>query len=282
MGKRLAIVFSTSVLLFAIASPARADFSKVENAIDWSVPKLNDMWNRTLTINYRSPSLPVKLYRSNYFGGGQNYITACNPGRTDTMNLNAFYCHLPSDEFIYMDYPFMHNMLLDCNEFYVINGQTSNRRKCYDNDNDPNTTGDGAVITILAHEWGHHIQNLQGWPYQKRNNGEFAAFELQADCFAGLFMRFLANQDLITQDDLDEALFVMRGLGDTPGTLPWSEGAHGGPDQREGWFAAGYNQYDFGVCNSTYGSGSGAPQTRPVDLRMAPDELAIRATNVRG
>ncbi len=97
---------------------------------------------------------------------------------------------------------------------------------------------DGRVgpITVLAHEWGHHIQHLAGEPDMPM------AAELQADCYAGMYLRALADGGLIDATDMLVSLAVIGSLGDDPRvTGGWNDVAvHGTPDQRRQAEAAGY------------------------------------------
>jgi predicted metalloprotease len=159
----------------------------------------------------------------------------------------AFYCS--ANEGIYFSEPWVQRWLDNCNEVY---SELNNMPACFDNDSNANTTGDWAFGVVLAHEWGHHVQHLMGWPYQRRKAGEYAHFELQADCFAGIATRYLYNQGMVTQEDIAEATYWFANAGDRPGTPWYDSGAHGSPDLRVAWFRAGVNQYSVRVCNQVF------------------------------
>lgn len=95
--------------------------------------------------------------------------------------------------------------------------------------------GDFAWITVLAHEWGHHVQLLIGVE-QSRGN----AFELQADCLAGAYAQDARAQGLLDPGDVTEAVAVSAAAGD-PLWLPQDEiGTHGTSDDRITAFMRGY------------------------------------------
>src|SRR5215213_8740726 len=105
------------------------------------------------------------------------------------------------------------------------------------------------MVTILAHEWGHHIQNLQGIVAAKEGMDEIAPdsqpltmreVALQADCYSGLFARYARDTGWLTDQDLAEALAVTERAGDNEINDP---GHHGTSEQRREWFSRGYIHY---------------------------------------
>lgn len=95
--------------------------------------------------------------------------------------------------------------------------------------------GDFAWITILAHEWGHHVQALDG-AYAGPGN----AMELQADCLAGSYALDAETRGLLESGDVIEAVTISAMSGDAP-WLPQDEaGAHGTSDDRVAAFMRGY------------------------------------------
>jgi predicted metalloprotease len=95
--------------------------------------------------------------------------------------------------------------------------------------------GDYAWINILAHEWGHHAQNTLGI-----TTGTGNAFELQADCLAGVYARDASTRGLLEPGDVTSAVLVSAEHGDDP---LWSQdqpGAHGTNDDRISAFMRGF------------------------------------------
>jgi predicted metalloprotease len=245
MRRKLAVVLAIFALLFTFATPAHADFADVRGVSQYMIPQLNSLWDRTLQ-NYHQPR-----YFTFYDPASPPYYSnPCNPeNSTQGDFFGAFYC--PANEGIYFSYPFVQRWLANCpNQYTFPDGSTM--PWCYDHDSNPNTTGDYAFGVALAHEWAHHVQNLMGWPYQRRQAGQVAHFELHADCLAGIATRYLQNKGAVSQDDLDEAIYLYAHIGDKAGTPWYDAGAHGSPGLRIAWFQAGINKYSVAVCNRVF------------------------------
>jgi predicted metalloprotease len=91
--------------------------------------------------------------------------------------------------------------------------------------------GDASTVAILAHEWGHHIQNVAGFPLVDK------AAELQADCYAGMYLRHLGDLGALDHEDSAEALALFHSIGDdklAPGELrDWFDAdVHGDSQER--------------------------------------------------
>ncbi|MEO6529956.1 MAG: neutral zinc metallopeptidase [Specibacter sp.] len=124
---------------------------------------------------------------------------------------------------------------------------------------------------VVAHEFGHHVQNLTG-SINKAKQGVTGAqsaavrTELQADCYAGVWMRYASTQPApgsqqpflkaLTQKDLKDALSAASSVGDdriqqaaTGRTNPesWS---HGSSAQRQQWLYTGYQSADLAACDT--------------------------------
>lgn len=124
-----------------------------------------------------------------------------------------------------------------------------------------------AQTYIVAHEVGHHLQNLSGTERKvrqlqqsqpSRENELSIGLELQADCYAGAWST-LANKAgnfSITQAELDEALGAAAAVGDdriqqqTQGRVNPETWTHGSSQQRHDWFLRGYESGDLNQCDS--------------------------------
>ncbi|MDX2140975.1 MAG: neutral zinc metallopeptidase [Chloroflexota bacterium] len=100
--------------------------------------------------------------------------------------------------------------------------------------------GDYAVVTIIAHEWGHAVQNLLGG----LNTGDYTiTIELEADCFAGAYTAYANGESTkirLDQSDIEEGATALFYAGDPDGT-PWYDSrAHGTGDQRYEAFMVGF------------------------------------------
>jgi uncharacterized protein len=128
--------------------------------------------------------------------------------------------------------------------------------------------GDFAQAYVIAHEYGHHVQNELGVLDRigsDRQGPESRAVraELQADCFAGAWAANAVEGGLIeelTQADINEGLDAASAIGDdriqeqTRGQVNPETWTHGSAEQRRRWFSRGYEQGRPAVCDTFTGS----------------------------
>ena len=126
--------------------------------------------------------------------------------------------------------------------------------------------GDFAQAYVLAHEVGHHVQNVIGvlpkFNEMRRSMSKEEAnkmsvrVELQADCFAGIWGYFTAQKGLLERGDLEEALNAAKQIGDdaiqkrTQGYVVPESFNHGTSAQRKRWFTRGFESGRLDQCNS--------------------------------
>ena len=125
--------------------------------------------------------------------------------------------------------------------------------------------GDFARVYVLAHEIGHHVQNLEGTSSQVRQeqqsdpgraNELSVRLELQADCYAGLWGRSAQDRGLIEPGDLEEGLGAAAAVGDdaiqeqSGGAVDQESWTHGSSESRQRWFRAGFDSGDLARCDS--------------------------------
>jgi predicted metalloprotease len=125
--------------------------------------------------------------------------------------------------------------------------------------------GDFAQAYVLAHEIGHHVQNLLGVDDKVRQaqrgdpssaNSLSVRMELQADCFAGVWGHSTQQRDLLEEGDIDEALNAASAIGDdrlqrqSTGTVNPDSFTHGTSAQRQEWFRRGFESGKPEVCNT--------------------------------
>ncbi|MEO3385229.1 neutral zinc metallopeptidase [Mesorhizobium sp. CAU 1741] len=127
-------------------------------------------------------------------------------------------------------------------------------------------SGDFAQAYVVAHEVGHHVQNLIGvlpeFNRQRQSMSETDAnemsvrVELQADCFAGIWAHFTAQKGLLEDGDIEEALNAAHQIGDdtiqrrTQGYVVPESFNHGTSEQRATWFGNGLRNGRLADCDT--------------------------------
>jgi predicted metalloprotease len=125
--------------------------------------------------------------------------------------------------------------------------------------------GDFAQAYVIAHEIGHHVQNLLGTNDEvnrqsRANPGEAnelsVKLELQADCYAGVWGFSAAQKGILEPGDLEEGLGAAAAVGDD--RIQEQSGArvnpetwtHGSSEQRTEWFRRGFDSGDPAACDT--------------------------------
>jgi predicted metalloprotease len=127
-------------------------------------------------------------------------------------------------------------------------------------------SGDFAQAYVLAHEVGHHVQNVIGvlpkFNQMRQQMSEYETnqmsirVELQADCFAGIWAHFTSQKGLLEQGDIEEALNAARQIGDdtlqrrTQGYVVPESFNHGTSAQRMDWFSRGFESGRLDACDT--------------------------------
>jgi uncharacterized protein len=115
--------------------------------------------------------------------------------------------------------------------------------------------GDFAQAYVIAHEVGHHVQNLIGanrlQPAGETKNQASVRLELQADCLAGVWGHTARASLEINEEDLAEALTAAHAIGDdTLGHADERQFTHGSSAQRKRWFRRGFDGGDARQCDT--------------------------------
>ncbi len=126
--------------------------------------------------------------------------------------------------------------------------------------------GDFAQAYVLAHEVGHHVQNVIGvlpeFNRMRQGMGKLEVnktsvkVELQADCFAGVWGHYVARQGWLEEGDLEEALVAANQIGDdaiqkrTQGYVVPDAFNHGTSEQRRFWFRRGFESGRIESCDT--------------------------------
>lgn len=215
--------------------PAQQEMAEMVSVV---MADTEDVWNSIFQASgqsYREPTLVL-------FTGSTP--SACGMGQAA---MGPFYC--PADQKAYIDL-----------RFY---DQLKSRL---------GAPGDFAQAYVIAHEVGHHVQNLLGISEQvfsqrqrmgqAEGNQLSVRQELQADCFAGVWAnRADRNRDLIEAGDIDEALNAASQIGDDTlqrrgrGDVVPESFTHGTSAQRQRWFRRGFESGDPDQCD-TFGASS--------------------------
>ena len=119
--------------------------------------------------------------------------------------------------------------------------------------------GDFARVYVLAHELGHHVQNLLGTSDEVRQQQQSGAdanelsvrLELQADCYAGIWGHSAQDRGLIESGDIAEGLDAAAAVGDDAlGNGDQESWTHGSSESRQRWFRAGFDSGDLDACDT--------------------------------
>jgi uncharacterized protein len=135
--------------------------------------------------------------------------------------MGPFYC--PADEKLYIDLSFFRDL------------QTRH-----------NAPGDFAQAYVIAHEVGHHVQQITG-ARRPGSNQESVRLELQADCYAGVWGHHAGVKNQLSPGDAEEALAAATAIGDdrlqqqSKGRVVPESFTHGSSAQRVRWFQRGMN-----------------------------------------
>jgi predicted metalloprotease len=157
-----------------------------------------------------------------------------------TSAVGPFYC--PADSRVYLDLSFYEDM-----------------------ERQLNAPGDFAWAYVIAHELGHHVQNLTGTNdrvgrLQQQSpedaNELSVRLELQADCYSGVWASTVYEQGKLERGDLDEAFTASEAVGDDRlqsqpgGRVDPDSFTHGTSEQRRRWFTTGYESGDPAACDT--------------------------------
>jgi len=221
-----------------------ADANKSQDcAINLITNSVQDYWAQTYETQAGQPYQDIRTIK---FSGA----TASGCGQASSA-MGPFYC--PNDRRVYLDTSFMSDML---------QGQLGAKG------------GPFALAYVIAHEYGHHVENLLGLLGKARTQqgpkSDSVKIELMADCLAGMWAKGAqTTKDAqgntiiadLTQDDIARAIDAAQAVGDdriqkqSSGRVNPEAWTHGSSDQRVHWFNVGLEDGTLEACN-TFAAGA--------------------------
>jgi predicted metalloprotease len=208
--------------------------AELKDFVGFVVDDVQQSWTRAFA-NAEKPYEPTRLVIFE-----QATQTGCGVGSSQT---GPFYC--PLDRKVYLDLGFFREL-----------------RSRF------GAPGDFAQAYVIAHEFGHHVQNILGVNSEvrqeqqrdpERANDLSIRLELQADCLAGVWAHSAYEQQLLESGDLEEGLAAAAAVGDdriqrqTSGRINPEQWTHGSSEQRVTWFKKGFDTGNPADCDSFEG-----------------------------
>jgi predicted metalloprotease len=204
--------------------PSTPEEEAAKDFVSAVVGYTEDTWSNIFQrsgATYRPPTLVL------YTGAVES---ACGVGQAA---MGPFYC--PGDERIYLDMSFF--------------AELRDRFQA---------PGDFAQAYVIAHEVGHHVQNLLGTSARRGDNESSVRLELQADCMAGVWanMTERTEEQFLETGDAEEALNAASMIGDdrlqmqSQGYVVPESFTHGSAEQRMFWFRRGLETGNLAACDT--------------------------------
>jgi len=208
-----------------------SDLAREEPEVQFVSFVLDDAQGTWAQLLSRGPT-PYRLARLVLFRGATR--SECGLGKSE---MGPFYCQ--RDEKVYLDLGF----------FDALRTRFG-------------AAGDFAQAYVIAHELGHHVQNILGAFERTRGSeqegprGASVRLELQADCYAGVWGHSAQQRQVLEAGDLEEALKAASVIGDdalqrqSSGSVRPETFTHGTSAQRARWFRRGFESGDPADCDT--------------------------------
>jgi uncharacterized protein len=211
------------------APPSAADETELTAFVGVVVKETENLWTEVFSqnsMNYTPPKVVLFTDATQ---------SACGLAQSAS---GPFYC--PNDQKVYIDLAFYDQL-----------------RKQF------GAPGDFAQAYVIAHEIGHHVQNVTGVlpEFERRRasmsqsdqNAYSVRVELQADCYAGVWANYAQKENLLDSGDTQEAIVAANQIGDdtlTRGRVAERNFTHGTSEQRMTWLKRGMETGDVGQCDT--------------------------------
>jgi predicted metalloprotease len=187
------------------------------------------------TTVFKDSGLPEPRVTYDWIPAGQTAASVCGDESGTLGDSAAAYCS--GDDTIYISQRFATDIYEG-----TLDGALPGSSQGYGG-----TAGDFAVAYIVAHEYGHQVQDELGLFERYGNQLPTMAFELQADCYAGTWANSAYRENRLEDGDVQEALDAALAVGDFDASNP---GHHGTPEQRAEAWNAGFESGDPASCSS--------------------------------
>jgi uncharacterized protein len=190
---------------------------------------VDSYWTKT----FKAADLPEPRVSYTWIPAGRTAASACGDEDGAMGDAAAAYCR--ADDTIYISEKFatdIYDGALD----QSLPGSSQGYGR---------TVGDFAVAYIVAHEYGHEIQDELGLYDKYGDQVPTMAFELQADCYAGTWAKSAGDENRLEDGDVQEALQAALAVGDFDTSNP---GHHGTPEQRAEAWNSGFESGDPAAC----------------------------------
>jgi predicted metalloprotease len=207
------------------SSLGRAAPDDIDAFLTDTLRRIDAYWSETFKAN----GLPEPTVRYSWVPVGAREATACGAAADDT---SAFYC--PQDDTIYVGRRIASGVIDGLLDGFP--GQEAGFGRA---------VGDFGAAYIVAHEYGHNLQDELGFFDASREGASARPFELQADCMAGVWGASVYRAGLLKPGDVEEALSTALAVGDFEVGSPQH---HGTPEQRRDAWQLGFSSGEPSSC----------------------------------
>lgn len=210
-------------------APDDPSYAASEDLVNFVLDDVQDFWDAEFAASGQEyPFAQLTIFNDSVSTGGCGNATSA---------VGPFYC--PADNNAYIDIQYMIRL-----------------------QDQLGAEGDFSQAYILAHEIGHHVQNVLGTNEQVRqaqsgasrteSNALQVAMELQADCLAGMWARSAQESGLLDAGDLQEGVRAASAVGDDAitGSSNQENFTHGSSAQRVEWFQRGFDEQSYESCDT--------------------------------